>query len=83
MWKCKACAAKNEQIDSLKNEIGFLRRLVSPPVDNHTIPESEREVHSVLDAFERPVEIQTHAAHSEQLSEAELAERNAILSGEY
>jgi hypothetical protein len=83
MWKCKACAAKSEQIDSLKNEIGFLRRLVSPPVDNQTIPDSEREVHSVLDAFERPLEIQSYNEGVVSLSEQELAERNAILSGDY
>jgi hypothetical protein len=80
---CKVCAEKDKRVASLEEQIAFLRGLLHPAVDNSNIPESVQEANGILDAQDRPIEIQTYAAATIALSEEELAERDAILSGSY
>lgn len=80
---CKVCAEKERRIASLEEQVTFLRGLVHPKVDNSYIPENNHEANEILDATQRPVQIQSYANAVITLSEEELAERDAILSGTY
>lgn len=83
MFSCKVCAEKDKRVQALESEIAFLRNLVHRPVDNARIPDSVHEANGILDAADRPIEVQTYADSVIHLTEEELRERNAILDGSY
>lgn len=81
--KCRVCAEKDKRLASLEEQVAFLRSLVHPHVDNSAIPEVNHEANQVLDQIDQPIQIQSYASAVITLSEEELAERDAILSGNY
>lgn len=82
-FTCKVCAEKDKRIASLEEQIAFLRNLAHPQVDNKTIPDHNHEANGVLDALDRPIEIETHKEVVDNLTEEERRERDALLDGSY
>lgn len=83
MFRCRVCAEKDKRISSLEDQVAFLRDLTRPKVNNHIIPDNNLEANGVLDALDRPIEIETYAEETQRLSEEELRERAALLGGSY
>lgn len=81
--KCQVCAEKDKRVASLEEQITFLRGLVHPTVDNSYIPQANAEANDILDATTQPVRIESYADSIVLLSQEELAERDALLSGNY
>ncbi len=81
--KCKVCAEKDKRISSLEDQVAFLRDLAHPRVDNENIPASNHEANGVLDALQEHITIETRADAAHNLSEEEIAEREALLGGTY
>lgn len=80
---CKVCAEKDKRVVSLENEIAFLRTLVRPTINNDKLSVVEYEADGVVGGATDQIEIQTYQHASAEEDEAILAERNAILSGNY
>ena len=83
MFKCKVCAEKDKRAQALESEIAFLRSLVYKPVDNRGIPVSNHEANGILDALDRPLEIESHQEATLAEADDVLRERDALLSGSY
>ncbi len=81
--KCKVCAEKDNLAARLADEVAFLRGLVHPPVNNSHIAVNNVEANGLLDGEQNQITIETHAAATLGLSEAEIAEREALLGGTY
>lgn len=78
--KCKVCEEKEKRISSLESEIQFLRNLTHRPVNNAVIPASDSELNDIFNQNQLP---STHLQDLELLTDEELREREALLTGNY
>lgn len=68
--------AKDEQIEQLRNEVAFLRRMVQPSYSSGF--KIQTEASAILDSRQDPIEVES------ELSDDEVAsERDRILAGTY
>jgi hypothetical protein len=46
---CRVCLEKEKRIADLQQELAFMRSMVSPPIDNSSVPFEELEANLVMD----------------------------------
>lgn len=77
LFKCKVCVAKDAQIQDLKDQITFLRKMVMPSMnpDIHGL-----EMNKILEGSALPVVDLTEPTPEEQLASSEAMK---IMTGNY
>lgn len=82
MFKCKSCLARDAHIESLQKQIALLTQLAVPSNDPHNPPLLNIEADAILSGHQHPIAAQEAEMPSDEV-DAEIAERDRILSGAY
>ena len=81
---CKVCLEKDKTLSVLRDEVVFLRKQIArPEFSSSYVLGQELEADGIISGTTDQIEIQTHKQVLTDEQRAELAERDAILSGEY
>lgn len=79
---CKVCSEKDKTLAVLRDEVAFLRKQIARPEVRNTVS-VEYEADGLLSGQQDQIEIQTRQEALSEEDAAILAERDAILSGNY
>lgn len=81
MFNCKACACKDAHIQSLKDEIISLRKMVLPTSTENALPVVQLEADAVLSVNQDVIPINEEEIRRQEFNV--FSEASSILSGTY
>lgn len=81
MFNCKRCKEKDLRILDLKEQMSFLRGMVSPPHDPNKIPTSALEADAVLNGHQHIIHVEAEPEEDEE--DTVIRERDRVLAGTY